>query len=518
MIPPAAPEDPFAPRQWWETRWFVAAMILAAIVPLIYPPIPPLVDLLGHMGRYRVELDLAHSPDLQRYYEFHWALIGNLGVDLLIIPVSKIFGLELGVKLIVMMIPPLTVAGFLWVAREVHHRIPPTTLFALPFAYGHPFLYGFVNFALSMALAFLAFGLWLRLGRLGKTRLRAALFVPISFIVFISHTFGWGVLGLMCFSAEAVRQHDSGLPWWEAALRGALHAAGLALPLLLLLFWRHEASGGVTAYWFNFETKQMWVQAALRDRWRDFDRLSVLLTIGVMIVALLVRSLGFSRNLAFSALILLLCFILLPRIVFGSAYADMRLVPYMFAVALLAIRFRGDTDLRLGRLLAVVGLLFVVVRFAANTASLNMASDDAQHELRAVEHVPQGSRALFLVGWKCGADWPLPRKSQLGGALIVRRHALENSMWRMPGAQLLSVKSETHLGWFGSDPSQIVLPDRCGTLEHWSVNKSLAEFPRDKFDYVWIVDAPPFDARLTTGWQQLYRYRASILYRIRPLR
>ena len=31
-----------------------------------------------------------------------------------------------------------------------------------------PFLFGFVNFALSMALAFLAFGLWLRLGRLDE--------------------------------------------------------------------------------------------------------------------------------------------------------------------------------------------------------------------------------------------------------------------------------------------------------------------------------------------------------------
>ena len=50
----------------------------------------------------------------------------------------------------------------------MHGRIPPTAFFALPFIYGYPFLFGFVNFALSVALAFLAFGLWLRLGRLGQ--------------------------------------------------------------------------------------------------------------------------------------------------------------------------------------------------------------------------------------------------------------------------------------------------------------------------------------------------------------
>ena len=40
-------------------------------------------------------------------------------------------------------------------------------LFRDPLRLLAPFMFGFVNFALSMALAFLAFGLWLRLARLG---------------------------------------------------------------------------------------------------------------------------------------------------------------------------------------------------------------------------------------------------------------------------------------------------------------------------------------------------------------
>src|SRR5919112_594789 len=64
--------------------------ILAAAIPLLYPAIPPLVDLLGHMGRYRVELDLSHSPWLSHYYGFQWAAIGNLGVDLLVMPLGRL--------------------------------------------------------------------------------------------------------------------------------------------------------------------------------------------------------------------------------------------------------------------------------------------------------------------------------------------------------------------------------------------------------------------------------------------
>jgi hypothetical protein len=244
---------------WWERRWFLALVVVATMVPLLYPPIPPLVDLLGHMGRYRVELDLNSSPFLQQYYDYHWAAIGNLGVDLLIIPLGKLVGLEPAVKLIVLTIPPLTAIGMLWVAREVHGRVPPTAFFALPFIYGYPFLFGFMNFALSVALAFLAFGLWLRLGRLEKTSLRSWLFAPISLIVFFCHTYGWGLLGLMCFSADAVRLHDRGRSWWRAALEAALHTSVMALPILVMLIWRSETHGGQTIDWFNWKVKWRWI-------------------------------------------------------------------------------------------------------------------------------------------------------------------------------------------------------------------------------------------------------------------
>ena len=67
----------------------LAVCVLLAVVPLIYPPIPPLVDVPGHMGRYAVQLDPAPFRD---WYEFRWKLIGNLGVDLLIEPLGRLFG------------------------------------------------------------------------------------------------------------------------------------------------------------------------------------------------------------------------------------------------------------------------------------------------------------------------------------------------------------------------------------------------------------------------------------------
>ena len=508
----AAPAEKGAPRPWWEGRPFVVAMILLAFVPLLYPSVPPLVDLLGHMGRYRVELDLAHSPDLQRYYGFQWHLIGNLGVDLLVIPLAKLVGLELAVKLIVMSIPPMTVAGFLWVAREVHNRLPPTALFALPFALGHPFLFGFINFTLSMAFAFLAFGLWLRLGRLGKTGLRALLFVPISFVLFVTHTFGWGTLGLLAFSAEAVRQHDRGISWWRAAIRAATHAAVMAGPLMLMLLWRSGISQGMTSDWMNLRAKFLWLEMALRDRWQFIDMLSVALPLTLLVFAWRRPELTLSRNLAFSALVLLIVFLLLPRIVFGSAYADMRLMPFVIATALLGIRFTGATDPRLARILAMVGLGFYVARIALTSASLAMAADNQSTRLAALDHVPRGAAMVHLVERDCAMAWELPRNIHLGAMAIVRRDAYSNDQWVIPGINLLNVRF-AEAGAFKGDPSQVVRPLGCHPSQGLTLEQSIRSIPPGAFDYLWLIDTPPANpallARITLVWSgpgsKLYR-------------
>ena len=512
VIVPAAPESPPGPRPWWETRWFVGAMILLSAVPLLYPPIPPLVDLMGHMARYRVELDLGHSPELQRFYGYNWALIGNLGVDLLIWPLGKLLGLELATKLIVISIPVMTVAGFLWVAREVHHRLPPTVAFALPFAYGHHFLFGFVNYSLAMALAFLAFGLWLRLGRLGKLKLRAMLFVPISIVVWVAHTFGWGMLGLLCFSAEAVRQHDAGRTWWKAALGAAMQALVLAFPLLLMIAWR-ENSGGFTGDWFSWKTKWMWLKSALRDRWYVYDLVSVGAAAAIFLFALVHRQLTISRMLSFTALVLLAAFIILPRIIFGSAYADMRLMPFLLAVALLGIRFKAETQLPLARVLAVLAVSFMLVRTATVTASLAMATNDHQAKLPALQHVPLGARVATFVGAHCGWRWALPRNDHLGAMVTVRRLGFSNNQWLIDGANLLEVRNPA-AGRFAFDPSQRIRPARCSNRENWSIDRSLTLLPRQAFDYVWLVDPPPFDRDLLSDAHLVWQNGNSSLYRL----
>lgn len=499
------------PFQWWEYRWAVLAMVLLSTIPLLWPDIPPLVDLPGHIGRYRVQLDLAGSPELQRFYTFEWALIGNLGVDLIVEMLAPLIGLEPTVKLVVIIIPALNAAGLLWVAREVHGRVPPTALFALPFAYNFPFLFGFVNFALAMGLALLAFALWLRLGRQERWVLRAVVFVPISGMLWICHAFGWGALGVMAFSAELVRQFDRRGNIFLAGWRAGLHCLALAPPLALMLAWRSGA-GGDTFDWFNWEAKFAWLQMMLRDRWALFDQLSLLVIVALLIFVLLSKKLAISRNLGASALFLLAVYLVLPRVVFGSAYADMRLAPYILALAVISIRV-PEGHLRLSRGLALAGLAFFGVRTAATTFSMALYDRSFDRELAALEHIPRGAPVVSFIGRPCIEPWGMTRLHHLPAMAIARRHAFSNDQWTMAGAQLLSARYAPG-GRFVRDPTQIVSANKCRG-EFWlTIEQALVRFPRDGFDYVWLIDPPPYDPALTAGLTPVWREGSSVLYRV----
>lgn len=512
--------------RWWQTRWFVLFATLMATVPLLWPDIPPLVDLPGHMGRYRVQLVYDQVPWLREWYDFRWQLMGNLGVDLLVFPMAKIFGLELGVKLIVIAIPAMTVAGFLMIAREVHGRIPATALFALPLAYAFPFHFGFVNFALSMGMAMLAFGWWLRLGRLGKFQFRSLVFVPLSVIIWITHTFGWGILGVLAFSAELIRQHDlrrnRALPWHRDLLGGWLAPfffAGvqclvMALPAVLMVIWRGgEHVSGQTFDWFNWRAKTLWVTQVFRDRWQLFDLASVGVIFLLMLKAVRDPNIQYSRNLGLSALLLLLVYLFLPRVVFGSAYADMRMVPFLIAIAILAIRPKPGLSMRGATLVAVLGLAFFLARMGATTASFALYDKAYDRELKALDHVPVGARLVSFVGETCYNEWAMTRLQHVPGLALERRLAYTNDQWSMAGGQLMTVRYRAAKR-FAHDPSELVTNVQC-PREWWRpIARSLALFPRDAFDYVWLIRPPAYDKRYEQGLIPVWRDGPSVLYRV----
>lgn len=509
-------------ERWWERKRFLIAIALLSTLPLLWPDIPPLIDLPGHIGRYRVELDLHSSADLQRYYDFKWVLIGNLGVDLLVVPLAPVIGLEPAVKLIVICIPVLTVLGFFAVAREIHGRVPPTAFFAIPFVYSHPFNYGFVNFALSMGLALLAFALWLRLGRAGRMRSRAIIFIPVSCALWIVHAFGWGFLGVLAFSAELVRLREQQETWPETISRAVALMLPLSIPIVLVATdWGAEAATSTVSF-FAFPSKFMALLYSLRDRWLWWDAIGLAAIVVLIGAAIYEKDFHFSVRLGIPAAALAIVFLLLPYRLFGSAHADMRIVPFALAIAVLAIRLEPPSHKLENRLL-LLGLAFLALRLAGNTVSYSIEGQDWRDKLAALDRVPDGSAVLTLAGARCETDWQLPRHWHLGALVIARKNGFSNDQWQAAGAQLLSVRYEAAAPFLDVRSTLVFSPQCAAMLNRRGLNaprvrttqEALDAFPVDAFGYVWLIEPPDNSFKPPVALTEIFRGGDTILYRVR---
>ncbi|HEY7809473.1 MAG TPA: hypothetical protein VIA98_03725 [Allosphingosinicella sp.] len=509
----AAPEES-APREgeepaWWQRRAFVFLLPLLAALPLLLPALPPLTDLPGHMGRYRIALDLAGSPTLQQFYHFRWALVPNLGADLLVVPLAALFGLEAATKIVALLIPALTTGGFLWVSKEAHGRATPGVLLAVPLIYGFPFLYGFLNFTLSAAFAFLALGLWMRLGRLERFRLRAAIFIPLSLIVWVAHAFGWGMLGLLAFGVELARELERGRRFPEAFLRAGLQVLPLATPLVPMVVWSGETPN-FAKDWFNLPWKMLAFLWLLRDRWMAFDVACAMALLLVLVFAARDKRLAAARSLLLPAAMLFAAFVLLPRLFLGGAHNDNRILPYAVATALLALRPSAAASRRFAAGFALAAFAFFAARMGGVGASAWLYGREIAAEAQAIDRLPRGARVAAFVGIGCFTDWRRNRLDHLPSLAIVRREAFANDQWTVAGSHLLKVKP-AFAGFV--DPSQMVAEPEC--KEH-VLGTSLAALPPGRFSHVWLIQPPRYDPALTRGWTPLWRRGGSVLFQLPP--
>jgi hypothetical protein len=476
-------------------------LVAAMTIPLLLPAIPPLTDLPGHMARYHIERALGGSANLQRFYDYHWILSGNLGMDLLIVPMADLFGVELGSKLLVIAIPAMLAAGFLGAARELHGRIPPTALFALPLAYHHAFQFGFVNFSLSVAFCFLAFWLWLRLGRLGRTRLRAALFVPIACLIWLSHIYGWGMLGVLAFAAQAAGRRQRGEGWPKSLLRGALDCLPLALPVILMLIWRGGTGQSDTGDFFNWPLKASWAISILRERWQFWDMACAALLLALVMLGLVGRSLSIEPRARLALILLFLLYLIIPRVLLTSGYADMRLAAFVVAVGLVGLEPGKDWSPPALRLAMLAALLFVGARLAGTTAAFAQLDRAWRAQLQAVNHITPGSRVLVLTSVRCG-EWADDRFDHVSSIAVVRRDVFTNGQWTIPGAHALQLKYHGNPP-FTLDPSHLMRRLPCRDAER-DIPLALSKLP-GAFDYLWLVGLPraqwPTGTGLTPIWQ-----------------
>ncbi len=465
-----------------EALWLGLALALLACLPFFVAAYPQMADYPSHLARYHIMLDGGRSEWLARYYRFEWRWSGNLGVDLLIWPMAKLFGLELGSKIAAGIIPPLTGIALVAVEWTLRRRVGVGALLALATIWSPAMLLGFTNFTLSLALALFAFAGWVRLE---QWRWRWLLFMPVALAVWLCHLAGWGVLGVLVFGYE----------WHSRRLPAALIAPWpLALPAVPVLLGGGAA--GLTVYGSNvLFYKSSILIMAMRDQLFELDTGSLLLLVMAFVFALLRGR--FDGRIGRAAAIFALLAALLPRHLGGGDYTDYRLIGVALMTGCLAIDWAPP------RLLLWLASALFLVRLGVTATAWHRSSDEAADMLKALEQVPRGARIAAAVAQNPRA-WPNDLFQHLPSYATVRRDALVNTHFAQPGVHMLHLRQP--VGDF-IDPAQRILYSPGDSID-------LAALPAlQHADYLWYI-GDPVPSRLPEGAVVLYRTPRSFLARL----
>ncbi len=491
--------------RWWQQERAIAIAAVAATLPLWFVQLPPLIDLLGHLGRYHIQLNIADNPVLAANWSFHWQWLGNLGGDLLMELLGRLFGVERGGIVLAGLLLVLMISGMARLSNAAHGAVQAMAWAAFPFAMAYPWHYGLVNYWLGVALAFHA-AAWI--WPMARDWRRLVLLGVLSLLLWTAHIYGWAVFAVL-IGARTLAQMN-----WRTWLKLPLHLWTLATPLLPMLLLGYGARGARETYaWFVWTRKFDALRFTLRDQWEVLDTVTLAAAIALLGWGLSSRILRFDRGLAMAALILLLAVVILPFQLFGSAFADGRLWPVVFAVALLSLRPRADAPPALANRIATVAAALFAVRIAVTTIGFQGYDADYRLHLKALDHVGRGSKIAVFLDFPCEVSWRRPRLDHLDSLAIVRRDAFTNGQWDVPGAQLLTPLGAAGTP-FNADPSQLVRRPDCPADLRPQLARKIAAFPRDRFDYVWAIGFDPETLPPYPGLTPLFADDRTVLYRI----
>ena len=507
-------------------RWPAVTIIcILFLLPWLFVRVPPIIDVPGHMGRMAVALAPSDSA-LHQFFSFTWVPVLNLGSDALIVALSPALGLMGATWLVCAATPVITALGVIAVARTLNPRGATALPWALMFVMNWPFLYGFLNYSLTIGCALLAVALWFRLEH--RLILRAAMFPILLPLLMVSHAVGGAMATIIIASQEAGRREIWRRSNWTLStatdLARALWPLSGVVAFVILWMWMAPPTGGETRWLASLKVDA--VIMALRDQNIMLDIASVAAAFAVLILG---RRWGARyRNGTLVPVIAVASLVVLAPSVLNSAHhIDTRLAPVALMLALALQDWSGVSPDR-RRWVAVAGSLLLVVRLIVTTTSFIGYDRSYASELSALDQVRPGARILSFVAVGCKlSDWKRHRLEHISNLATVTHQSWVNAHWEMDGVNMLHVRYRPDAQYY-KDPSEFVFPERCIDMERPTAQRSrrtlqetLTVAPIDRADYLWLVNArlptdyvgPPLDKLWSNGRSEIYAVRDPVPFR-----
>jgi hypothetical protein len=452
-----APGLPATPAGWGDAvRWPAALLMLAlGLLPLLVTPVLPLIDYYNHVGRFQVLATLADNPLFAANYAPAWAILPNVGLDVIAVAALQIVPLSVLPHLLAAFILSVLFAGSLALNRAITGQARwPALLLALPLLYSWIFNWGFAGFLLGLGLALLTAAWWLTQRDRPVRRVGLALLLALA--IFFCHALAFGLFGILIASLELSH-------WWQQRPRrlaslvsGLGQCASLAVvPAILFLQSRTAtAAGGVTNA--DESLARLRAQGLLMNRLIELavqrletivrvaegtsypaDALWLLLLLALLGLAFRRRALQLSPLVAVPALAGIVLVLLMPPALFGSGYVSDRM-PLFLALVLVAgvMPGPGRMPLLLPGLATLAGARLLMLAVQWHGTAADLADFDA-----VAGALPPGQ---VVAGLPVSATphEDMPNRCEMYPPLLLLRHGHATPLFAIRTAQPLELRGQ----------------------------------------------------------------------------
>ncbi len=348
-----------------RTCWFLALGGLCAIllVPMFLTDVPPLGDYPNHLARLMVLADNGADPILRKFFQVHWGIIPDLGIDLLGTPMLWILPVHVAGRIILSIALLLPVFGTLAYSRAVFGRLTWWSLGCVLVAYNATFMQGFMNFMLGTGLALLLAAAWIEWRDSAPWR-TLAIAIPGAVALFFCHLMGLLFYGLLIGASE-LAQVPALLRSPRRFVARVLYAVPIfVVPLILYVSSELHAMAEETDY-LSLGRKLAQLLVPFTNYSWPLDIATAALIAGGLLAVAATRQLRMPARSGCALLLVAAMYVVAPAAYKGTYNLDMRFVIYfgflMFgAVEPVGLRARSGNLIMAGLAALFVGRMAIV--------------------------------------------------------------------------------------------------------------------------------------------------------------
>ena len=360
------------------------------IAPLLVVEAPPLLDYLNHLARIAILADGGADPVLASMYAPHWAVIPNLGLDILLTPLMRVMPPLTAGRIAAAVVLLLPFIGTIAYSRAIYRRSSYWPLGATLVSYNATFLLGFMNFLAGIGFAMLLASAWINWR--DRHPAPTVLLCSVGTVgLFFCHLMGL-LLALVLIAAFEL---DSSIRRPSAVKWRALSAAPLVIGPGVLYMLAPLAKLSTGAQYLPFGDKTLQLLAPFIS-YNPFIDLMSSAVVGLCIIGLLVTGyLRIRRSAAIAVIVLFALYLGLPFIAKGIYFVDTRItimLGYLLfgAVIPVAVPFRTTN-------LISVALIGAFILRMGTVLSVWSGYQQDLDGMRAAIHLVQPGQRVYLV-------------------------------------------------------------------------------------------------------------------------